>query len=113
MGIGLLGTRPWAQMVLAPALSGHGELESAGISGAVRPPATTSPNGTAPGQRVYPGSGVRDGFRRSSVVVCRSCLPWCRAGTRTDGAGCGAHLRRAGCECCHPCWSPRCVWPRW
>lgn len=33
MRIGLLGTGPWAQMVHAPALGGHGEVEFAGIWG--------------------------------------------------------------------------------
>ncbi|MFF0791179.1 Gfo/Idh/MocA family protein [Streptomyces spiralis] len=33
MRIGLLGTGPWARMVHAPALSGHGELEFAGVWG--------------------------------------------------------------------------------
>ncbi|MFI1168195.1 Gfo/Idh/MocA family protein [Streptomyces sp. NPDC020801] len=33
MRIGLLGTGPWARMVHAPALSGHGELDFAGVWG--------------------------------------------------------------------------------
>ncbi|MET8247615.1 Gfo/Idh/MocA family oxidoreductase [Streptomyces sp. NPDC005202] len=33
MRIGLLGTGPWAQLVHAPALSGHGELDFAGVWG--------------------------------------------------------------------------------
>ncbi|MGW3954711.1 Gfo/Idh/MocA family protein [Streptomyces sp. NPDC004752] len=33
MRIGLLGTGPWAQMVHAPALSGHGEVEFTGVWG--------------------------------------------------------------------------------
>ncbi|OAH14582.1 Gfo/Idh/MocA family protein [Streptomyces jeddahensis] len=33
MRIGLLGTGPWAEMAYAPALSGHGELDFAGVWG--------------------------------------------------------------------------------
>ncbi|MER6984131.1 gfo/Idh/MocA family oxidoreductase, partial [Streptomyces carpinensis] len=33
MRIGLLGTGPWARMVHAPALSGHGGLDFAGVWG--------------------------------------------------------------------------------
>jgi predicted dehydrogenase len=87
MRIGLLGTGPWAQMAHAPALSGHGELDFAGVWG--RRPEAAKELAERHGVRAYDDV---DALFADVDAVAVALPPEVQAGLAARAARAGCHL---------------------
>ncbi|MBQ1088312.1 Gfo/Idh/MocA family protein [Streptomyces sp. B93] len=87
MRIGLLGTGPWARMAHAPALSGHGELEFAGVWG--RRPEAAKELADEYGVRAYDDV---DALIADVDAVAVALPPDVQAGLAARAARAGRHL---------------------
>lgn len=87
MRIGLLGTGPWAQMAHAPALSGHGALDFAGVWG--RRPEAAKELAERHGVRAYDDV---DALFADVDAVAVALPPEVQAGLAARAARAGCHL---------------------